>query len=263
MTDLLERHEGGVAILTLNRPARLNAFSAAMTEGLRGALARIAADQDLGAVVLTGAGRGFCAGGDVEGMTGREDTPVARRAAELRANAEISRLLAEMPQITVAAVNGAAAGAGLALALACDLRIAAASARFGTAFLRVGLASDMGAAYFLQRLVGTAKATELFLLPEMLGAEEALRLGLVGRVVPDDDLAAEALGLATRLAAGPRRAQAEVKALLAAAGREPLGAWLDREAAAQARCAATADHREATRAWLEKRMPRFGERSAR
>jgi len=261
MSDLLERHEGGVAILTLNRPARLNAFSPAMTERLRGALDRISTDPAIGAVMLTGAGRGFCAGGDVGGMTAREETPVPQRTAELRANAEISRLLAEMPQATIAAVNGAAAGAGLALALACDLRIAAASARFGTAFLRVGLASDMGAAYFLQRLVGTAKATELFLLPEMLGADEALRLGIVGRVVPDDDLPAASLALATRLAEGPRRAQAEVKALLAAAGREPLGAWLDREAAAQARCVATADHREATRAWLEKRLPRFGERS--
>lgn len=258
MTDLLEQRDGGVALLTLNRPARLNALSPAMTDGLRAALERIAADAEIGAVVLTGAGRGFCAGGDVEGMTTREDTPVSRRAAELRANAEISRLLAEMPQVTIAAVNGAAAGAGLALALACDLRIAAGSARLGTAFLRVGLASDMGAAYFLRRLVGPAKAAELFLLPEMLSAEEALALGMVNRLVSDEELPGVVLSLARRLADGPRRAQAELKALLVAAEREPLGVWLDREAAAQARCVFTADHWEATSAWREKRPPRFG-----
>jgi 2-(1,2-epoxy-1,2-dihydrophenyl)acetyl-CoA isomerase len=259
MTDLLERREGDVAVLTLNRPARLNALSAAMTDALRGALERIAESPDVGAVLLTGAGRGFCAGGDVQGMPTREATPPTERAAELRANAEMSRLLAEIPQVTIAAVNGAAAGAGLALALACDLRIAGASARFGTAFLRMGLASDMGAAFFLRRLVGTAKAAEMFLLPDLVDAEEALRLCIVSRVVADEALPAEALALATRLASGPRRAQAELKALLATAERESLADWLDREAAAQARCVATPDHREASRAWLEKRPPRFGQ----
>ncbi|MGG5822066.1 enoyl-CoA hydratase-related protein [Falsiroseomonas sp. HW251] len=249
MSDLLETREGDVVRLTLNRPDRLNALSDAMTTGLRDALSRIADDASVGAVVLTGAGRGFCAGGDVQAMSAREGV------SELRANAEITRLLAEMPQSIIAAVNGAAAGAGLALALACDFRLAGASARFGTAFLRLGLASDMGAAFFLRELVGAAKAKELFLLPDTLDAQAALDLGLVNRLVPDELLQQEAVALAQRLAAGPRGAQAALKRLLAPA--EPLGAWLAREAQAQADCVLSADHREAVRAFIDKRPPFF------
>jgi len=252
VSDLQETRQGDVVHLTLNRPDRLNALSDAMTSGLRDALSGVAADPSVGAVVLTGAGRGFCAGGDVQAMAG------GKRASELRANAEITRLLAEMPQPTVAAVNGAAAGAGLALALACDFRLAGAASRFGTAFLRLGLASDMGAAFFLRELVGAAKAKELFLLPDMLDAQAALDLGLVNRVVPDEVLPQEALALAQRLAAGPRAAQAALKRLLAPA--EPLGAWLDSEAQAQADCVLSADHREAVRAFIDKRPPIFGRR---
>jgi 2-(1,2-epoxy-1,2-dihydrophenyl)acetyl-CoA isomerase len=252
VSDLLETREGDVVRLTLNRPDRLNALSDAMTHGLRDSLSRIAGDASVGAVLLTGAGRGFCAGGDVQAMSS------GKSASDLRANAEITRLLAEMPQPSIAAVNGAAAGAGLALALSCDLRLAGASARFGTAFLRLGLVSDMGAAFFLRDLMGAPKAKELFLLPDMLDAQAAVDLGLVNRLVPDELLQQEAMALAQRLAAGPRAAQAALKRLLASTA--PLALWLDQEAQAQAACVASADHREAVSAFIAKRPPAFGRR---
>jgi 2-(1,2-epoxy-1,2-dihydrophenyl)acetyl-CoA isomerase len=257
MTDILEQRDGAVVTLTLNRPERLNAIVPELSAALREALPRIAADAGIGAVVLTGSGRGFCAGGDVQSMAGRAEVPLAERTRQLRQNAEISRLLSEMPQVTICAVNGVAAGAGLSLALACDLRLAAESARFTTAFLRMGLCTDLGGAFFLRRLVGTAKAKELFLLNEMLPAAEALRLGIVSRVVPDAALAEEAAALARRLAEGPRVAQGYLKRVLHAAETDTLAEWLDLEAWAQASCALTADHREATRAFAEKRPPRF------
>ena len=258
MTDtVLERRDGAVVTLTLNRPDRLNAMVPEMSDELREALPRIAEDGSIGAVVLTGAGRGFCAGGDVQAMAGKTEIALAERTRMLRRNAEISRLLSEMPQVTICAVNGVAAGAGLSLALACDLRIGAESARFTTAFVKMGLCTDLGGAYFLRRLVGTAKAKELFLLGDMLPAAEALRLGLVSRVVPDAELPAEAAAMAKRLAEGPRVAHGYLKRVLHAAETDTLAEWLDLEAWAQAICAATADHKEATRAFAEKRAPRF------
>jgi 2-(1,2-epoxy-1,2-dihydrophenyl)acetyl-CoA isomerase len=257
MTELLEQRDGRVVTLTLNRPERLNAIIPALTTQLREALTRIAADGEIGAVVLTGSGRGFCAGGDVQAMAGRTEIPLAERTRQLRASAEVSRLLAEMPQVTISAVNGVAAGAGLSYALACDLRIAAESARFTTSFLKMGLVSDLGGAFFLRRLVGTAKAKELFLFSDMINAAEALRLGLVSKVVPDAELAAAAQELAQRVGNGPRVAQAYLKRVMQAAETEPLPAYLDMEAWAQASCALTADHKEATRAFAEKRPPSF------
>lgn len=257
MSVLLERRDGTVVTLTLNRPERLNAIVPEMSAALREALARIAADSTVGAVVLTGSGRGFCAGGDVQAMSGRTAIPVAERTRQLRLNAEISRHLSEMPQVTICAVNGVAAGAGLSLALACDMRIAADSARFTTAFLKMGLCSDLGCAYFLRRLVGTAKAKELFFLSEMLPAAELLRLGLVNRVVAEADLLPQAAELAARIAEGPRVAAAYLKQVIHAAETDTLAEWLDLEAWAQASCAATADHREATLAFSEKRPARF------
>jgi 2-(1,2-epoxy-1,2-dihydrophenyl)acetyl-CoA isomerase len=257
MSELLEQREGRVVTLTLNRPERLNALVPALTAALRDALPRLAADREVGAVVLTGAGRGFCAGGDVQSMEGRTEIPVAERTRQLRTNADISRHLAEMPQVTICALNGVAAGAGLSLALACDIRIAADSARFTTSFLRMGLVSDLGAAFLLRRLVGSAKAKELFLLGDMVQAAEGLRLGVFNRVVPDAELAAEAAALARRLAEGPPIAQAHLKALMQRAEAASLAEWLDIEASAQASCAATADHREAMRAFAEKRAPSF------
>src|SRR5512132_3902165 len=189
--DLLEEITDGVAVLTMNRPDRLNALSRSMLDAMLEALPRLAASADVGVVVLTGAGRGFCAGGDVkamaEGQEAEGDT-LEERAQSLRSRMETSRLLHEMPKPTIAMVRGAAAGAGLSLALACDIRVASDNARFGTAVARVGYSGDFGGSYFLTQLVGTAKARELYYTAELVDAKQALALGLVNRVVPDDRL---------------------------------------------------------------------------
>src|SRR5215813_11707911 len=194
MSDLLEAVADGVATLTLNRPEKLNAMSTAMLEALLEALPRLADDQGVGVVVLTGAGRGFCAGGDVRAMAeGREfagDT-LEEKASALRSQMEVSRWLHEMPKPTIAMIRGPAAGAGLSLATACDLRIASTTAIFTTAFVKVGFSGDFGITYFLTRLVGTAKARELMFLSDKIEATEALRIGLVSRVVPDEALEAQ------------------------------------------------------------------------
>lgn len=260
--DLLEESADGVAVLTLNRPDSLNALSPAMTEALLEALPRLIGDPAVGVIVLTGAGRAFCAGGDVKLMRQRPEGETAeQREADLRRRVEISRLLHESDTVTLAAVNGVAAGAGLALACACDLRIAAPSASFVTSFARVGLAGDYGIGWFLPRLVGPAKALELLLESEKLDAAGAHALGLVNRVADSDAGFAEAWrGLARRIAAGPRIAQAAIKRNLRAAATATLSELLDSETHAQVRCMRTEDHAEATRAFAERRPPTFRRR---
>lgn len=258
--DLLAAVKDGVAVLTLNRPERLNAMSRPMLDGLLEALPRLAEDEAVGAIVLTGAGRGFCAGGDVKAMAeGSEAGGVTleERAQALRARMEVSRWLHEMPKPTIAMVRGAAAGAGLSLALACDLRLAGESARFGTAFARVGYSGDFGGSFFLTRLVGTAKARELYFTADLLDAREALSLGLVNRVIPDDRLEQETLALAARVAKGPRIAYRYMKRNLNAAESGSLGELLDLEAWHHSRCGMTEDHREAAKAFVDKREPVF------
>jgi 2-(1,2-epoxy-1,2-dihydrophenyl)acetyl-CoA isomerase len=258
--DLLESVKDGVAVLTLNRPERLNAMSRPMLDALLEALPRLAEDPAVGAVVLTGAGRGFCAGGDVKAMAeGQElggDT-LEEKAQALRGRMEVSRWLHELPKPTIAMVRGAAAGAGLSRAMACDLRIAGDSARFGTAFARVGYSGDFGGSFFLTRLVGTAKARELYFTADLLDAQEALALGLVNRVVPDARLEEETLQLAGRLARGPRIAYRYMKRNMNAAESGTLKDMLDLEAWHHTRCGLTEDHREAARAFVEKREPVF------
>lgn len=260
MSDLLESVKDGVAVLTMNRPDRLNALSVPMLDAMLEALARLAGDSDVGVVVLTGAGRGFCAGGDVKAMAeGREfggDT-FEDKASGLRARMEVSRWLHEMPKPTLAMVRGAAAGAGLSLALACDLRVASDNARFAPAFARVGYSGDFGGSWFLTQLVGTAKARELYYTAEILGAEQALALGLVNRVVADAALETETMALARRLAAGPRVALRYMKRNMNAAESGSLKDSLDLEAWHHTRCGQTEDHREAARAFVEKREPAF------
>lgn len=256
MADLLETVEGGVATLTLNRPDRLNALSEEMVAGLCDALPRLSADPAVGAIVLTGAGRGFCAGGDVKRMAETEQS-LEERQEGLRWRHESTRLLRTIGTVVIAAVNGPAAGAGLSLALACDLRIAARSARFRTAFAAVGFSGDFGGTWSLTRLVGTAKAREMYYLNPQIEAEEALRLGIVTQVVDDADLMAEATAVARRIANGPRVAFAYMKRNLHAAETEPLGTVLDMEALGQARTGTTEDHKEAARAFVEKRPPVF------
>jgi len=258
--DLLESIADGVALLTLNRPERLNALSNPMLDGLLQALPRLADDPDVGVVVLTGAGRGFCAGGDVKAMA--EGTEMAgetleERAQELRSRMEVSRWLHEMPKPTIAMVRGAAAGAGLSLALACDLRVAGEGARFGTAFARVGYSGDFGGSFFLSKLVGTAKARELYYTAELLDAAQALALGLVNRVVPDAALEKETMALAARIARGPRVALRYMKRNLNAAESGTLRDLLDLEAWHHTRTGMTDDHREAAKAFVDKREPQF------
>ncbi len=258
--DLLESVDDGVATLTMNRPERRNALSPAMLEALLEALPRLAADAQIGVVVLSGTEPAFCAGGDVKAMAeGREFAAgsLEEKAELLRRAMETSRWLHEMPKPTIAMVRGAAAGAGLSLALACDMRIAAASARFTTAFARVGYSGDFGGSYFLTRLVGTAKARELYFTAELIDAAAALGLGLVNRVVADDKLEAETRALAQSLARGPRIAYRYIKRNMNAAESGTLKELLDLEAWHHTRCGATEDHREATQAFVEKREPAF------
>jgi len=258
--DLLESVVDGVAVLTLNRPERLNAMSGPMLDQLLEALPRLAEDAAAAVVVLTGAGRAFCAGGDVKAMAGGSEmagVTLEERAQGLRARMEVSRWLHEMPKPTIAMVRGAAAGAGLSLALACDLRIAGDSARFGTAFARVGYSGDFGGSFFLTRLVGTAKARELYFTADLLDARQALALGLVNRVIPDARLEEETLALARCLASGLRIAYRYMKRNLNAAESGTLHDLLDLEAWHHSRCGMTEDHREAAKAFVEKRPPLF------
>jgi 2-(1,2-epoxy-1,2-dihydrophenyl)acetyl-CoA isomerase len=263
---LVERRDG-VLYLTMNQPQKLNALSEPMGIALLEQLKHAAGDREVGAVVLTGAGRGFCAGGDVSRMSERNERAGAHdgdhglgieaRIAGLRAREEISVLLHEIPKVTIAAVNGPAAGAGLSIALACDIRIASDAARFGTAFARVGYSGDFGGSYFLTQLVGPAKARELYFSAEVINAEEALKLGMVNRVVPAASLAEEVHAYAKRIASGPTVAYGYMKANLNLALRGDLRAALEREAFGQSLTGLTQDHKEAVKAFLEKREPKF------
>jgi 2-(1,2-epoxy-1,2-dihydrophenyl)acetyl-CoA isomerase len=255
--DLLETTEAGITWLTLNRPDRLNAFSPAMLEGLGEALQRLGSDAEVGAIVITGAGRGFCAGGDVKTMESRAAQSFEERVEGLRRMHQLPLLLRTLPKVVIAMVNGPAVGAGLGLAMACDLRIAGRSACFGTGFAGVGHSGDFGGSWSLTRLVGTAKARELYFLGDVIDAAAAASLGLVNRIVEDEALHRETTALARRIADGPRVAYGYMKRNLFAAETEPLAAVLEMEAVHQARTAMTEDHLEASRAFVEKRRPVF------
>ena len=256
--ELLETIEDGIATLTFNRPERLNALSTPIMEGLLDGLPRLAGDPGVKVVVLTGAGRAFCAGGDVKSMAeGSVQRSTAEATTRLRSRMEVSRILHELPKPTIAMINGPAAGAGLALALACDLRIAGTSARLVTAFVRVGFSGDFGGSYFLTRLVGTAKARELYFTGRPVEAGEALSLGLVNRVIPDEELATVTMELARSLAQGPSIALSLMKRNLNCAENGSLAELLDMEAIHQVQTGRTEDHREAAKAFVEKRTPIF------
>jgi len=261
--DLLARLDDGVLTLTLNRPEARNAMTRAMNEALARQLAEAELDPAVRCVVLTGAGSGFCAGGDVKGMAAAGDGTVGaltideaihRQRVNQRATAG---MLYRMPKPTIAALPGAAAGAGLALALACDLRVMASSAIMTTAFARVGFSGDYGGSYFLTRLVGAAKARELYFLSERVTADEALRLGLANWVCTPEELAERTEAVARRLAAGPTVAYRYMKENLNRAVNGELDDCLDLEATHHIHCSQTEDHREAARAFVEKREPVF------
>jgi 2-(1,2-epoxy-1,2-dihydrophenyl)acetyl-CoA isomerase len=260
--DLLVEFKDRALYLTMNRPDKLNAMSGEMMSALVENLSSAARNNEVGCVVLTGAGRGFCAGGDITAMRARNESSgpaptVEDRVADLRHGEEASRLLHEMPKVTIAGVNGPAAGAGLSLAMACDLRIASDSARFGTAFARVGFSGDYGGTWSLTRLVGSAKARELYFLADIISADEALRIGLANRVVPSASFKDELHAIAKRIANGPAIAYSYMKANLNAAVTHEFSELLDREAWGQTMTGRTEDHREAVKAFLEKREPSF------
>ncbi len=245
----------GVATLTLNRPDALNALTVPMKAELLAAFRRLEADASVRAVILTGAGRAFCAGQDLRERLEPEAAPLGVEVRE-RYN-PIIRAMRALPKPIVGAINGVAAGAGASLAMACDIRIASDSATFALAFGRVGLIPDSGATWFLPRLVGVTRAAELALLNEPVSGPDAVRLGLVGRVVPADQLATEASAIAARLAAGAPQAIALTKRALNAAWDSDLDAALELEAELQDKAGRTKDHAEGLAAFLEKRPPRF------
>jgi 2-(1,2-epoxy-1,2-dihydrophenyl)acetyl-CoA isomerase len=251
--------DGRVLILTLNRPDKLNALTPELHRLLHAAVIEAAHDSNVGAVVLTGAGRAFCSGGD---MGGRKDSLAAaptleQRADELRHHGEAARLLHEMPKPTLAMINGAAAGAGLALALACDLRIAADQAVLTTSYVKVALSGDLGSSYFLTQLVGSARARQLMLLSEKIDAAEAHRIGLINRIAEAGMLRAATMQVARQLAQGPAVALRYIKRNLLCAETGSLNEVMDSEAFGMARCGRTQDVKEAAQAFREKRPPIF------
>lgn len=255
-TVLVEVEPGArVATITLNRPEALNSLTVPMKQALLAALRKVERDGGVGAVVLTGAGRAFCAGQDLRERLEPGAAPLGIEVRE-RYN-PIVRAMRGSAKPIVGAINGVAAGAGASLALACDIRIASEAASFALAFGRVGLVPDSGATWFLPRLVGDARAAELALLNEPVRAEEAARIGLIGRVVAADQLLAEAQSVAAKLAAGAPRAIALTKRALATTWDRDLDAALEYEAHLQDLAGRTADHREGMAAFLEKRPPRF------
>jgi len=255
MPDIRSEIVDGVATITLDRPDALNALTIPMKSELLAALKAIGRDRAVRAVVLTGAGRAFCAGQDLKERLEPSAPPLAEELRE-RYN-PIIRAMRDLDQPIVGAINGVAAGAGASLAFACDLRVAAETATFTLAFGRIGLVPDSGATWFLPRLVGPAKAAELALLNEPMSATEAERFGLVARVVPVAGVLAEAQAMAARLAGLAPRALALTKHALDRTWIRDLPTALDDEAYLQGLAGATADHVEGIAAFVEKRPARF------
>lgn len=256
---LLESLDNGVLTLTMNRPEKLNALSTEMATRLLAAVRDAVINPDVKVVVLAGAGNAFCAGGDIDDMVARQGKTESYESGlhRLRHHMEVSRLLHEMPKPTIAMLRGAVAGAGMSLALACDLRIASDAIKFTPAFSRVGLSGDFGGTYYLTKLLGSAKARELYMLSPLLRGEEVLRLGLVARLVPDAELEGETKKLAHALAQRATVALGYIKKNINAAEHLPLSDVLDLEAEHHIRCTRTEDHREAAAAFVAKRAPVF------
>jgi 2-(1,2-epoxy-1,2-dihydrophenyl)acetyl-CoA isomerase len=257
--QLIVETSDGVAVLRMNNPDRLNALSTRLTAELVDSLAGLGHDPGIRAIVLTGEGRGFCAGAD---LTALQEPYLKGERPKLSGFLRdgynrLIPLLTETPKPVIAAINGVAAGAGVSLALACDLRIAADTASFSMAFVRIGLIPDSGACHLLPRTVGMAKALELAMLSERIDAATALEIGLVTRVAPSASLMDEAMAMATRLARMPTAAIGLTKRIFAEASRLSLIQTLDREAEVQDEAAATQDHIEGVLAFLQKREPVF------
>ncbi|TMF88694.1 MAG: 2-(1,2-epoxy-1,2-dihydrophenyl)acetyl-CoA isomerase [Chloroflexi bacterium] len=259
MTELvLSARQGAVLTLTLNRPETLNALNRQTTQALTAALEAAGRDPEVGAIILTGAGRAFCAGADLKDVAARAQAGESDLGEDLRANyAPMIRAIRACPTPVIAALNGTAAGAGLSLALACDLRIAAAGAQLIVVFVRVGLVPDAGSLFFLTRMLGLSKATELAMTGDPLTAEEGKKLGVISAVVPAEQLMPAAVARANELAAGPRRTYALIKRGIERALGRDLEQVMELESQLQAVAAATPDAQEAIRAFVEKRQPVF------
>ena len=249
--------EGAVAVIRLNRPAVLNAIDAPTAEAFLAAVRQVASRPDLRAIVLKGSGRAFCAGGDVARFAGAPDKTAETIEAIIGPLHQAMTVLADMPAPSVACLHGAVAGAGLSLALACDLAIAADDARFTLAYARIGATPDASSTWYLPRIVGLRRAKELALLAETIDAPEALRLGLVNKIVPAERLVEEVAGVATRLSAGPTAAYGRIKRLLHASAGASLRDQLDAERDAFLGSVATDDFEEGVAAFLAKRPARF------
>lgn len=263
--ELIESVENGIATLTMNRPEARNALTREMMLTLSEALPRLAADPTVRLVVLTGTGSAFCSGGDVKGFarnaTGAPATQsFDQKVTDLRARMDVSRWLHEMPKPTLAVIPGPAAGAGLSLALACDMRIAADDAKLTTAFSKIGLSGDFGGSYFLNHLVGAAKAREMYFTGCIIRGDEAVKFGLVNRSVPATQLAEAARAWAAELAALPTIAIGYMKRNLNTGLRASLTDVLDAEAIHMIRTFDTSDHKGAATAFVEKRPPAFAGR---
>jgi 2-(1,2-epoxy-1,2-dihydrophenyl)acetyl-CoA isomerase len=263
MTDdpILLAREGPIATLTLNRPESLNALDFAMMDALVGHATMLAADDSVRCVVIRGAGRHFMAGGDIRTFAANLDAPPSQRSQDFarivqRVHAAIEAIY-RMPHPVIAAVHGAVAGFGLSLMCACDLAVAAESSYFTSAYRHIGLTPDGGGTYALPRIVGLKKAMEIVLLGERFGVDEALRIGLINRAVPDPELAATVEKLAAALAHGPVLALRNGKRLINLSLSRSLSEQLDAEAASFGACSATSDFVEGIRAFLDKRTPRF------
>ena len=254
LCDVRER----VATVTLNRPDAKNALTMPMKEALYTLVRDLGADDEVGCVLLTGAGSAFCSGGDTKRMKQEGKPPsMEDRQRQLRWEHQLPRMLHEMPKPTLCALPGAAAGAGFSIALSCDLRIASERAFLLTSFVRVGLSGDYGGSWFLTHLVGPAKAREIYFLSDRVGADECLSLGLFNRVVPEAELAPAAFEMARQLASGPPISMRFMKGNLNRALHADLATCMDVEADRMVRGAMTDDYREAVAAFSEKRKPSF------
>ena len=250
-----------VLTITLNNPSKLNPISDEMTVPAISRILECIEDPEVGAIVVTGAGRAFCAGGDVSNMAAGK---LGGRARTFEESVDVQRdrhrlpwLLHTVPKVTIAAVNGHAVGAGLGLACSCDLRFASIKGKFGTAFANVGLGGDFGTTWQLTRLLGEAKAKELFFLPDIIDAEEALRVGLVNRVFPAESFADDVHQIAARIARGPSISYRWMKENINQSSLVDFKTMLDKEAVSHLRCGQTSDHREGVAAFMEKRQANF------
>jgi len=259
--QLLASRNGDILTLTLNRPEARNALSENLTPALRAMLACTAEDDSIGALIITGAGKAFCAGGDVKGMetkAGELVMTLEERITQLQQRQRtLTGVLTALPQPTIAALPGPAVGAGMAIALACDIRIAARSSFLSTGYLNVALSGDYGISWLITRLAGTARARELMFTGERLDAERCEQIGLVNQVVPDEDLQEVAKTMATTFADGPRTALRMMKENLDLAIHADFLTSLDHEAAQLIASSQNSDHQEAISAFIDKRPPNF------